>query len=81
MKAKVLEIQVGGGELVKSLREACLEYPNCPRTKIHFVIELPDGREKCITIRDEDDGVVAYGNFEGLPTFLDYCKEVKNETN
>ena len=70
MKAKVIEIQVGGGAIYPSLLEACLEYPKV------YLIELPNGNHKSITIRDEDDGVVAYGDFEGLPSFLDYSKEV-----
>jgi len=73
MIAKVLEIQVGGSKICRTLLSACLEYPNCPRTKMHFTIELPNGEHKAITIRDDADGVVAYGNFDGLPSFLDYA--------
>ena len=46
------------------------------RAKLNFTIKLPDGTIKSITIRDEDDQTVAYGDFEGLPDFLDYSKEV-----
>jgi len=77
MKAKVLEIQVGGGRIFKTLLDACLEYPNCERSKMHFYIELPDGSRRAITIRDEDEEVVAYGDFEGLPSALDYAREIQ----
>ena len=49
------------------------------RAKINFTIELPDGKIRNITIRDEDNETVAYGSFEGLPSFLDYAKEVQDE--
>ena len=80
--AKVKEIQVYGGNIHKSLLMACKEFavnewPELPQ-KICFVIELPNGETKQITIREEDREkdsiVVAYGSFEGLPSFLDYAK-------
>lgn len=86
MKAIVIEIQVGGGQICDSLEDAAdtfkdmTDYDQAPRTKMHFTIRLPTGEVKTITIRDEDDGTVAYGNFEGLPSFLDYAKEVNNES-
>ena len=86
MKAVVTEIQVGGGRIVPSLYEACKEYMNMiaisgeegfpSSNKIHFDIKLPNGETKYITIRDEDGGTIAYGNFEGLPSMLDYAQEV-----
>ena len=76
MIAKVIEIQVGGDMICDSLLSACLEYPNCQRTKMHFLIELPSGEHKSIAIRDDDEGVVAYGDFEGLPSFLDYAHSI-----
>jgi len=81
MKAIVKEIQVGGCYLAESLEDACAQYGyyRPDRTKIIFVIELPSGEIKQITIRDEDNETVAYGNFEGLPSFLDYAKEVSDE--
>jgi len=87
MKAIVTEIQVGGFRTVSNLRDACEEYTSMflgkgtvPfRTKIHFEIALPSGIRKVITIRDEDNQTVAYGDFEGLPSFLDYAKEVMGE--
>lgn len=80
MKAIVKQIQVGGICEAKSLEEACEKYtqPTIMRSKIYFLIKLPNGEEKSITIRDEDDETVAYGDFEGLPSFLDYAKEVEN---
>lgn len=81
MKAIVKEIQIGGDEIVHSLEDACCEYmvySHEPyQAKMNFTIQLPDGEIKCITIRDEDDQTVAYGDFVGLPTFLDYSKEEK----
>jgi hypothetical protein len=84
MKAIVKEIQVGGNHCVKSLEEACWEFTEMVthskdtgyRAKLNFTIKLPDGKIKSITIRDEDDETVAYGDLAGLPSFLDYSKEV-----
>lgn len=84
MKAIVKEIQIGGGVCVTSLEEACKEFVKMIsrssdsgyRAKILFAIELPTGTVKVITIRDEDKQTVAYGNFEGLPDFLEYSKDV-----
>ena len=76
MKAKVIEIQVGGGPIATTLAGACLLFSDhLDRPKLHFLIELPNGERKSLTIRDDDEGVVAYGDFEGLPNFLDYAKE------
>ena len=84
MGATVIEIQVGSSKIVHSLKEACEEYLKILKAtefslpaKIHFLVKLPSGVEKTITIREEDTGVVAYGSFEGLPSFLDYAKEVE----
>jgi len=82
MKAKVIEIQVGGGQIYHTLEDACNAFNEmmraweAPRTKIHFTVQLSNGEVKTITIRDEDNETVAYGNFEGLPSFLDYAKEL-----
>jgi hypothetical protein len=84
-KAIVKEIQVGGYEVAHSLEVACgkyldMLYSGRPyRSKMIFVIELPNGETKQITIRDEDDEMVAYGDFEGLPDFLEYAKIVEEE--
>ena len=84
MKAIVTEIQVGGFNICHDLVDACEEYlemvgdsETLPRTKMHFTVRLPNGEVKTITIRDEDTETVAYGDFEGLPSFLDYAKEAK----
>ena len=81
MVAKVKEIQVCGGRLFNNLEEACKNYLQClsegiDREKLHFTIILPNGKVKSVTIRQEDDQVVAYGDFEGLSNVLDYAKEV-----
>jgi len=84
MKARVIEMQIGGGVCVHSLEEACREYirmlknQEIARTKIHFAVEMPDGEIQCITIRDEDAETVAYGDFKGLPGILDYAREVED---
>lgn len=77
-KAVVKEIQVGGLYQAESLEEACEQYTfhRPERSKIIFVIKCQDGEERSITIRDEDGQTVAYGDFEGLPSFIDYSKEV-----
>jgi len=81
MEAKVIVIQVGGGQICHTLEDACNAFDEmmkaweAPRTKIHFTIQMPNGEVKTITIRDEDDKTVAYGSFEGLPSFLDYTKD------
>lgn len=78
MEARVREIQVGGMEMVHSLEEACRAYlnPEILRTKIYFLIEMPDGSLASITIRDEEDKTIAYGSLEGLPSVMDYAQEV-----
>jgi hypothetical protein len=86
MKAIVKEIQVGGGLCFKNLEDACKCYTDMlkqevARTKMLFAIELPSGEVKQITIRDEDGETVAYGDFEGLPSFLDYSKTVLMENS
>lgn len=81
MKAIVTEIQVCGGRIFNNLEEACKDYLQClkegiDREKLNFSITLPNGEIKHITIRQEDGQIVAYGDFQGLPSFLDYAKEV-----
>ena len=80
--ATVKEIQVCGGRIFGSLYEACQDYIQCvdegiDREKLNFSIVLSSGEIKHITIRqvDEvDDGVVAYGDFEGLPNALEWAQ-------
>ena len=82
MKAIVVDIQVGGFWTEHSLKGATHRYiamlngEEGYRAKMIFAIRLSSGEIKLITIRDEDDETVAYGDFEGLPSFLDYSKEV-----
>ena len=81
MVAIVNEIQVCGGRLFTNLEDACQDYLRCladgiDREKLNFSITLPSGKIKHITIRQKDERVVAYGDFEGLPNALDYAREV-----
>ena len=85
MGAIVDEIQVCGGRLFNNLEKACIDYLKCladgvDREKLNFRITLPNGDIKHITIRQEDDAIVAYGDFEGLPNAFDYAREVWGET-
>lgn len=77
--ATVKEIQVCGGKTYKMLSDACLDYLECiasgiDREKMNFCITLANGEVKCITIRQEDTRVVAYGDFEGLPNAIEYAQ-------
>jgi len=77
--ATVKEIQVCGGKIHKTLSEACLNYLErvdigTDREKIDFAILLANGETRHITIRQEDDKVVAYGDFDGLPNALEYAQ-------
>lgn len=77
--ATVKEIQVCGGKICGNLYDACLEYLKCleegtDRAKINFCITLSTGEVKAITIRQEEDKVVAYGDFEGLPDSVEYAQ-------
>jgi len=79
MKAKVIEIQVCGLDIHDNLYDACIDYvrrinEDTVNKNIHFGILLPSGGIKYITVRQEDDQVVAYGNFEGLPSATNYAK-------
>ena len=77
--ATVIEIQVCGSKLVSTLKKACQEYLHClkngtDREKLHFCIVLATGETRSITIRQEDNEVVAYGDFEGLPNALEWAQ-------
>ena len=78
--AKVKEIQICGGKISTSLYKACKEYVKVidegwiDREKLSFTIILPSKEVKHITIRQEDDGMLAYGDFEGLPNFLEWSQ-------
>ena len=77
--ATVKEIQVCGGKLCTTLEEACQEYlmrlsQGTDRAKLNFAIVLATGKVKGITIRQEDDRVAAYGDFDGLPDALEWAQ-------
>ena len=77
--ATVKEIQVCGGKIHTFLSTACLDYLEClargtDREKMNFAITQANGEVKHITIRQEDDRIVAYGDFEGLPNAIDYAQ-------
>jgi hypothetical protein len=78
--AEVIEIQVCGGKICADLKSACEEYLRCiendvDREKIHFSVSLRNDVVKHITFRKTDDGIVVYGDFEGLPNFVEWAKE------
>lgn len=83
--SKVTSIQVAGGAVVQTLEEACREYiklvdsTDIVRTKINFAIRTKDGGKKYVTIRDEDNETIAYGDFEGLSSFFDYAGMITPE--
>jgi len=49
------------------------------REKISFVIKLPNGEHRHITIRDEDGKTIAYGNLGELPSMTETYQEVQEE--
>ncbi len=77
--ATVREIQVDGGKVVQTLEEACIEYlarlEETDRKKLHFCIILASGKIRGITVRQEGDRVIAYGDFEGLPNALEEAQD------
>ncbi len=78
--AKVKEIQICGGPLAITLEAACYEYlrqlrQDTDREKLAFSIVLDTGETKHITFRQMDDGIHVYGDFEGMPNFLDWSKQ------
>jgi hypothetical protein len=68
--AEVIEIQVCGGKICADLKSACEEYLRC----IENDVDRNDV-VKHITFRKTDDGIVVYGDFEGLPNFVEWAKE------
>ncbi len=79
--AKVKEIQVCGGRVVTGLLSACDEFiteidRETDRPKLHFAIVLDDGSIKSITFRQIGGEVEVYGDFEGMPNFLDWSKRI-----
>ena len=84
MKLAVVKyIQVGGVVEESSLEDACKCLLGIAKDggnlKIYFGILLPNGEERSITIRDEGDQTYAYGDFEGLPSFLDFARDITKE--
>ena len=79
--AKVKEIQVCGSRIATMLSDACLNYiediaQGTDRPKLNFTVVLDDGSIKHITFRQEDGGIEVYGDFEGMPNFLEWAKRV-----
>ena len=79
--AKVRDIQVCGGHMADELYDACQEYikrvdGGIDREKLNFAVILDDGTIKHITIRQMDEGVVAYGDFDGMPNALEWAQEL-----
>ncbi len=78
--AKVKQIQICGGDIRTMLSDACVSYLQAlthgtDREKLNFAITLDDGTTKQITFCQCDDGIEVYGNFEGMPNFLDWAKK------
>lgn len=80
MKAVVKEIQINGGLIVSDLDSAVKRLSYEGPQKIHFCIEMPDGSLKGISFRQEGQEVLAYGDFEGLPDFIDVVEAVSGKT-
>lgn len=88
--AKVREIQICGGNIVKpekggTLADVCIDYiqallQEVDRQKINFAIILDDGTTKTITFRQEDDSIHVYGDFEGMPDALEWAQRIMEET-
>lgn len=79
--AKVREIQVCGTRTTTRLSDACLGYleevtEGTDREKLNFSITLDDGTTKHITFRQENDGIHVYGDFEGMPNFLEWSRKM-----
>ena len=77
--AKLNSIQVCGVRLFDNLYDACRNYiltveEGIDREKLNFSIQLANGQTKHITIRQEENGVIAYGDFEGLPNALEWAQ-------
>ena len=77
MLAKVREIQVNGYYICRNIRDACkkLLADDGSLEKLNIAVILKDGSVKHLTIRQEDDCIYAYGDFAGLPDFLEYAQE------
>lgn len=65
--------------MTDNLLDSFIEYMNCwqsgnTREKINFAILLDDGSTKHITLRPEDNCIEVYGDFEGMPNFLEWAE-------
>ena len=84
-KAVVREIQIGGLTVVNTPQFSDLvkafdwDSTEIIPMKVAFTITLPNGRTKHLTIRQETDCMIVYGDFDGLPSFLDYAQSVIQE--
>ena len=82
-EAIVTEIQVCGGRICHSLIDACREYlayqEETDREKLHFSITLADGSIKAITIRQDGNRVICYGDFAGIPNAFEWAMGLKQE--
>jgi len=82
---EVIEIQVGGVYCTNNLQAACREFIEMMQDnkggvpKIHFDIMCLDGVVRSITIRDDNHRMVVYGDFYGLPSMLEYAKELEGK--
>jgi len=77
--AKVREIQSCGGKISLRLMDACFDYledviDGTDRSKLNFSIETDSGDIKHITFCQEDNGIHVYGDFEGMPNFLEWAQ-------
>ena len=75
---EVIEIQVGGVEICKTLEEACKAYlkylkEGCPQ-KIHFYIQLCSYQTGSITFRQEGKKIIVYGDFRSMPDTLELAE-------
>ena len=82
--AKVREIQVCGGIICTTLEDTCRKYLSAvsqgvDREKLHFSIILDTGEGGEITFRDWDGSIEVYGDFNGMPDFLEWSRRQTNE--
>ena len=76
--AKVKAIQTNGYHICYTLKNACQELldpanENAPE-KMNIAVITLSGKVKHITLRQEDDGIYVYGDFEGMPDFVEYAQ-------
>lgn len=72
--AIVKGFQVGGVTILNTLRGACSAFVLEEAQKLNILVQFPDGNTHSLTLReDNDDNTVMYGDFQGLPSFLEYA--------